>query len=63
MSFNANVGDMVRAKADNDIGRVQSVPSDKDDCYTIIYDQHCRRRYTKEQVEAGALRLLSRYTP
>jgi|Laugrespbdmm15sd_2_1035082.scaffolds.fasta_scaffold76129_1 hypothetical protein len=65
MSFiNAKVGDMVRAKSDNDLGLIQTLPTETDASYTVRYDyQHRTKRYTVEQVEAGALRLLTRYTP
>lgn len=65
MSFiNAKVGDMVRAKSDNDLGLIQSLPTETDASYTVRYEyQHRTKRYTVEQVEAGALRLLTRYTP
>jgi hypothetical protein len=56
------IGDMVRESKYRDIGRVYSVPSDKQDYYIVSFDG-TKIRYSETQIVSGALRLLHSVTP
>ena len=56
------IGDMVRESNNFNIGRVISLPSDRQKYYVVTFD-YMKNQYTQEQVDAGVLRVLNRVTP